>query len=115
MRMRVNFSRRMNVPVRMDEIGLLEQSSFTQNFPGRACSDHAPALENEAMIGNVLHDIEVVRRRDHSLRAAPETNQEIDDLARTLGVESGSGLVKQQHFRIQHQHGGKRDVLLLSR
>ena len=48
------------------------------------------------------------------LRAFAAGDQKIDDARLAAGVERPAGLVEQQHFRIENQHGRQRHALLLA-
>ena len=80
-RVRMCFAAGMNVPVGVDEIGLFEQGSLLQYFRGRSCGHQSARLENKALVGNVLHDVEGVGGGHHGLRPAAQADQKINDLA----------------------------------
>ena len=91
----MSFAGAVNVPVGVNEIGLFEQGSLAQDFRGRSCCNQAARLENKALIGNVLHDVEGVGGSDHGLLSSAQADQEINHLAGALGIEGRRGFVEQ--------------------
>lgn len=65
----MRFARGMKVPMGVNEIGLFQQGSLAQDFRGGSSGGHAACLENKALIGDVLHDVEIVGGGHHGLRA----------------------------------------------
>src|SRR5580658_8615858 len=55
-----------------------------------------------------------MRGSDHRLRAAAARNQEFDDLGLAAGIERAAGLIEQQYFRIENQHGRQSHALLFA-
>src|SRR6267378_5257626 len=97
----------MDVPVRVNQVGLFEQNLVLKYRSWCAFSDHCTMLKNEAIIGYVLDDIEVVSGRNDRLDTAPPTDKEIDQLALAFRIQCGCGLVKKQDFRVKNQNRGE--------
>ena len=83
-------------------------------FGGVAFRGDSAVLQDEAVVGDVFHQSQIVGRGDHGLAAVAPADQQVDDLALASGIERGGRFVEEQHFGVQHQYGGDRDPLLLT-
>ena len=63
------------------------------------------------MVDGVVEQVAVVRHRDH---AAREGGDQLLELAATIGVQVGLGLVQQQEVRLRDQARRQRDELALA-
>ncbi len=102
------------MPMRVDQIGALQQFPIAKNVVGRTFRGQAAGIEYVAAIRDVGEIVKIVRGNDHGLRSAAPFDQKIDELALAARIEARGGFVEQQHRWIEHQHAGERHALLFS-
>ena len=76
-----------------------EHAGSSRTAVGEFRSQHLAAVEDEAIVGDIFHEAQIVRGGDHGLTAIAPADQKVDDLALTARVERGGGFVEQQDFR----------------
>ena len=109
----MRFTVGMNVPVDMHEVCLLQQKVWPRISLGVPAAARRPVWKTKhrsAMSSTMSRSW----AGDHGLRPATQADQEIDHLAGAFRIQRRRGFVQQQHLGIEHQHGGKRYVFLLS-
>ena len=103
-RMGMDFAGLVHMQMRVKQARGFQQRDVAQDLGGRTPGCDVPFVEDEAIIGNVFSDVEVVSCGDDGFAAAFCPYQEIDHVAGTLGVKRGGGLIEQQDFRVQNKH-----------
>ena len=100
--------------VRGNQVHPLKQGNIVENLECRGYFHDLSLLKHKAAIGNLFEVPQIVRRGDDGLLAAAPGSEQIHDLPVAFRVESARRFVKQQHFRVQHQHRGDCDALFLA-
>src|SRR5436305_13558606 len=98
----------------MNQIGSFEQRLVTQQNGWIALRSNLSPLKNEAIIGDIFYQSELVSRDDYRLIAIAPADEQIDNLALAARIERGGGFIKQENLGIENQHRGQRDPLLLA-
>ena len=111
---RAGLSRCVRMLVRGNQVDPLKQGNIVENLECRGYFHDLSLLKHKAAIGNLFEVPQIVRRGDDGLLAAAPGSEQIHDLPVAFRVESARRFVKQQHFRVQHQHRGDCDALFLA-
>ena len=103
-RMGVNESGAMMVPVGVNEMGAAKKRFIVKDVPGRAQSCGLPAFEDQAPVRDILDDLKVVGGGDDRLGSLPR-DETVDDMTLRRGIQPGGRLVEQEHLRFEHENG----------
>jgi hypothetical protein len=105
----------VRVAVQVNEIGGEQQGPVREDLFGRARREDPPVLpEHEDPPGDLRDDVEVVRGRHHRFSLGLRLEDDVYELPAAPGVQTCSGLIQQEDLRIHNQHGGDRNLFLLS-
>jgi hypothetical protein len=114
MGMGVNYICPMTVPMGVDEVRASEEILVMEDGGRSTLSSDFAAFEDEAIVGYVFHQAEIVSCGDDGLAAIAPADQEVDNLALTPGIQRGGGFVEEKYFGIENQHGGEGDPFLFT-
>ena len=78
----------------------------------RSVDGHQARAKDRHTIGHTLDFVEVVRRDEHRAPLVAQTQHELADLTRALGIEAGCRLVEQDDVRVVQQRTRERHALL---
>ncbi len=105
---------RMPMPMRVDQVGFRHQGLVGEEFGGDAVSEDFALFHDEAVVGNVFDQAQVMGGGDHGFAAIAPADEEVYDLALAAGVERSCRFVEQEHFGIEDQHGGESYAFLFA-
>ena len=81
---------------------------------GRPLRDQSAGLKHEAIVGDFLDAIQIVRGGDDRPAGVLPAGQQVNRLALAAGVERRRWLIEQEHLRIEDQDGSDGHSLLLA-
>jgi len=110
----MNFPGWMPVTMGVNQVGPAQQRPIAQQIRRCAFGRDFTLLKDDAIVGDVFDQSQVVSGRDHSPVSIAPGDQHIDDLALASWIEPRGRLIQQQDFRIEHQHRRQSDALFLA-